>query len=837
MSKAYPVRVSDGSRLVTSLSLESIGEANWSRKLNMRRFSDQEIRQEGWVKFHPLPLPTTTAAKIGDFIVDSGDEGTEFDVTNGGSDIGAWVPLVPPAAGWYIWVVKVDAGNTVTVYQDNYPGTTTPLGVLTVSGSAILISSNGSIYTATVFPSGLPESQYVFDGSENILRLAELVRPNGDRVVVGAGRTKLKKFNTGTGVWSDINGGLTFSSSGKRWQVETMNGYLILNNTVDLMVSYRVEDAAVKPIYELRQVGIAAVERIRQYNGFLLLGNVLEIKADQLDHWMNGYSNYTVGGTSAKVANFTITYPTDLRKEFDVTTGASAITVTLPNLTFDDTNFYFWLKKSDAGAGTVITTPLIADEQITLVNQNDKALVWWTGSAWAAKYFPLGVIPATDPYGTPPTDITQRVPYEVITGEFGQPTNWAPLFDTVLGSSSATIYLPFVPSTWIAGQTRVAVINGGPGGETLGGQPGYEDGILITAIGVFDPLNGVPITLEIPTDGTLTYPRSAQVTRWTDISTLVARYLLQDDGSAIVGMELIQQLVVIYRETSIYLGRYTGDATNPFVFTPRYPGDESLNLPLWGDAIVNVNGQYHLYPGIGNRFYQFNGFNWPTVHQVCDQAKELFFTGVVGTDEVFAVTNFATKQVWFCTPVLTFAYDLEFDSVSEIDAIIGAGCFCLKPGGTDRWFIMAIGKNVFTYGLVSGASPILTWLRDGVVPTAILKSGLISAGLMGDEKLMTNYTPVLASSSGDAALDVQLRSTYNPSGVLADLLSPVESLPTPQGENFFTTYFQAIFFQDEITLVDTRDIDFRISQRIFEFNQVGDNRGGARGVTRAVGLT
>jgi hypothetical protein len=1042
MSKTHTVTVADGGRLITALSLENVGEANWARKLNMRRGGrDREVRQEGWVAF------------VGD-------------------------------------------------------------------------------------------DQYEFDGTESVLRLAELVRPNGDRVIVGASRTKLKKYDTATTAWVDISGGLTFSASGKRWQVDKLNGYLILNNTVDLPVSYRVEDAAVTQMAELRQVGVASVGRIRQYNGYLLLADVTEIKADQLDPWMNGYASYTTTATETKNANFSVTYATDGRKLFEVTTGASTITVTLPSgMAFDDRPFYFWLKKVDAGAGSVVTSPVIADQVVSLTAVNDMALIWWNGNKWVATVFSGGTIPATAPYGTPPAAITQRIPYEVITGEFGEPTKWAPLFDALMPAASTKIVLPFVPSTWVANQTRVAVIGGGPEGATLGGQPGYEDGILITAIGAFDAAKGgVEITLEVTTDTGLTYPLEVQVTRWTDVSSIVARYLLQDDGSAIIGMEKLQRVVVLYRTTCIYVGRYTGDVDNPFVFEPMYPGEEELNLPIWGDAIATVNGEYHLFPGNGGRFYKFDGVSWPQVHHVCDDAADLLFTGVKTTDEVFCVTNFATKQVWFCTPVLTFAYDTEFGSVSEIDAVIGAGCFCLKPGGTDQWFILAIGKNVFTYGLVTGVTPIHTWLRDEVVgdvttwaaraaaqanawlaiawspelgifaavsqdgtnrvmtspdgitwtaraaaeaniwdaiawspelglfaavssngtnrvmtspdgitwtaraaaeanvwtgiawspelglfaavsstgtnrvmtspdgitwtaraaasasqwtaiawsselglfaavaqsdanrvmtsangiawtartaaeangwqsiawspelglfaavsntgtnrvmtspngitwtaraaaeanswkcvtwspelwlfaavsntgtnrvmtspdgitwtaraaasanqwwniawspelgvfaaisidganrvmtstitviqtaPSAVLKSGLISAGLMAEEKTLLNYTPVVGSSSGNAEFTVMLRSTYNPSGTLTDLFVAAESLPDPAGQNFLPTYFQAIFFQDEITLVEDTDIDFQLTQRIFEFDRVGD----ARGITRAKGYT
>lgn len=728
-SKPYPLRVIDGGRLVTSLSLENIGERNWSRKLNMRRVSkDQEGRQEGWIKF---------------------------------------------------------------------------IGV----------------------------TQYVYDGAESVLQLAEIVRPNGDRVIVGAGRQTLKKYNTGTATWTDIAGGLTFSASGKRWQWCTINGYLVLNNGVDLPVSFRAEDAAVTQIKEMRQVGYARVGRICEYNGFLMIADLTKIKPDQLDTWMNGYASYTTTSTVAKAAGWTIAYPGDHRVQFNVTTGASAITVTLPALTFSQRPIFFWITKVDAGAGSVITSPTIADELVSLTAINDTALVWWNGQKWVAKVFASGVIPATDAYGTPPTAITERFPWAVANGEFGEPTKWAPSFAALMAAAGTSVTLPFVPSTWVARTTRVGVINGGPDGAVLGGQTGYEDGVLVTVIGAFSPATmGVAVTLEVTTDTAITYPRIVNVTRWTDISTIVSEYRLVGDSSEILGMLPLGDMLMIYRNTCIYVGRYTGDAEKPFVWVPRFPSKkQTLNLPIWGDAIADVNGEYHLYPGVGGRFYQFDGVSWPTIHEVCDEAKELFFTGVVDTDEVFVVANPYTKQFWFCRPTLTFAYDFEYQTVNEVDAVIGAGAFVRKPGSTDQWFILAIGRFVFTYGLVTNAATnIKTYLRDTVAPGAQLKSGLIDARMVSDEKMLSSYTPILASSSPNAALTVQLYSTYNPSVAPAALMSPIQSLPTPAGDNFFTTAYQAIFFQDEINLVALTDIDFRLSQRIFEFDRVGD----ARGVTR-----
>lgn len=729
-TKTHPLRVADGGRLVTSLSTENVGEADWTRKLNMRRVEpDQEGRMEGWIKF---------------------------------------------------------IGST----------------------------------------------QYVFDGTESVLRLAELVRPNGDRAIVGASRTKIKKYDSGTGLWTDITGGLTFSASGKRWQVATINGYLILNNTVDLPVSFRVEDATVTPIYEMRQIGIARIGRLCEYNGFLEIADITEIKAAQLDTWMNGYGSYTQATNSAKAASFNVLFG-EHQNRFDVTTGASTITATLPAMTFSSRPFYVWIKKVDAGAGTVVTSPAVVDEAIVLDSVDDIALLWWTGTAWAARVFPGGTIPATDPYGTPPSAITNRIPWAVMNSEFGEPTKWAPSFSALMAAAGTTIVLPFVPSTWVANTTRVGVINGGPDGDILGGQTGYESGVLITAIGAFDAATmGATITIETTTDVSLTYPRIVNVTRWTDISTLVARYLLQGDGSEIIGMLPLGDQLMIYRTTCIWVGRFSGDASAPFVFTPRYPtADQSLNVPIWGDAIANINGDYHLYPGAGGRFYRFDGISWPEIHRVCDDAKGVFFTGVAESDEVFVMGNAYTKQILFCRPSLTFAYDFEFNSASEIDAAFGAGAMVRKPGTSDRWFILSIGRFVYTYGLVTNAATnFVTYLRDGVAPTAILKSGLISAKDYANEKLLVSYCAVLASGSADTALLIQLFATHNPATAPVEVMTGGQALPTPSGESFFTTAYQSLFLQDQITLTDERDVDLKISQRLLEFEKVGQ----AGGVTRRV---
>lgn len=662
-------------------------------------------------------------------------------------------------------------------------------------------------------------NQGVFDAALTCFRLVELTRGDGTKAILGFSRSTIKLFSNTLGTWSTIGSG--YSASGKRWQVVTINGTLCANNAVDLPFYWNIGDAAVTAMKELREVGVARVGRIQENNGFLIIADITEIFEEVLPLFMRGWSTFTSGTTTAKAANFTITNP-EVDDTFNVTTGASTITATLPAA--PPTGFYVWLKKADIGAGVVVTSPAIVVSPVRLATQNDLALVYWDAAfeEWVAVTFPLGVIPADATYGTPPTYITQRLPWAVANGEYGNPTRWAPAFSVLMPAASTTITLPFASSVFIAGQTRVAVIDGGPLGGTLGGQEDSPEGILVTTV------SGRTLTLETSTDASLTYPRVVTVLRWTDVSSLVGRYDLQGDNSAITSLATLRDWLVVFRETGIYLGRYTGDPGAPFVFTPKYQGN---NVPLWPDAIANIKSDYLLYPARGNRLYRFDGVTWPEVHDVTDQCASLFFFGYDQDDEIYCVDSPITKEVFWFFPdnTVAFDYDTPGGTVSEFDQNFDAAAVVHKTGTTDVWFIMAIGRLIYTYGLVYGVTPIATWLRAGVAVESVMRFGLNSFGDQANEKLLLNFTPILSSSSPDVDLEVQIYGTHNPNASPVALLVPPESLPTPAGDNFVTLAFQTLYAQDEITLVEAADIDARYSMRIWETELVK-----AGGVTRSV---
>lgn len=543
---------------------------------------------------------------------------------------------------------------------------------------------------------GLPQGVQALPTGDRITLIAECVRPNKERAVFVASKTTIYKYDYATGTWGTAATGL--STDGKRWQASLLNGYLVLNNRVNLPYTMRAEDSTALPIYELREAGIASVGHIIEVNGIIQCYDVLEIKAAELNGVMNGGS----------------------------------------------------------------------------------------------------------PYGVVSESLCNRIHFRCIWGEIGEPRRWAPSFTLSKASSSSSITLPFPSSVFVAGVTRVAVINGGPDGGVLGGQTGYENGILVTGV------SGANITLELPTDAGLSYPRNITVMRWEDQSTIAGRYDLQDDASEIRAVKKLGHRVMIYREQSIFRSTYVGNVDAVFEFR-RVLGTH--HIPTWSDAIAEIDGAFHLYPVLnatvsaGNHFYAFDGSNEPSVHEVCDDARNILFDGVTAATDVFAVSNPQTQEAWFCRPSKVLAYDHLYNTCSEISAEVHACCFMTRPGNTEKWFVLAQEGTLFTYGG--------TFLRNGVSPGGRLRSGLIPWNTLYQEKDLYQYVIHLGSGTNAPSLRVKLLSTYServaPSEVLNEVVAADYILPT---------LYRAMFFQDEIGIEEATDIDIQITGRTFDRSPV-----------------
>jgi hypothetical protein len=116
--------------------------------------------------------------------------------------------------------------------------------------------------------------------------------------------------------WLLIGSG--FSEDGHRWEAIDINGYTVLNNGVDLPMTYRLEDVEVSPIYELREQGIASVGTIGEISGILMCGDISEIHTEEFLALMAHVGDIDGGNmTASKEAGITfIVTPADF---FDTT--------------------------------------------------------------------------------------------------------------------------------------------------------------------------------------------------------------------------------------------------------------------------------------------------------------------------------------------------------------------------------------------------------------------------------------------------------------------------------------------------------------------------------------
>jgi len=173
------------------------------------------------------------------------------------------------------WIEKTDwrrgksTEDRTEGYDEFYPKTTEALGVQNFPGLA---------------------SPIIFVGTLN--------RANGDRAFICATATDIYRyisydnneyfvpdaipyydagyFESLTGHWKAIGTG--FSANTTRWEAVTINSQLVMNNGIDLPVTHRFEESVVKPIYELRDNGVARVGTIAKLNDVLMCFDIYQIK-------------------------------------------------------------------------------------------------------------------------------------------------------------------------------------------------------------------------------------------------------------------------------------------------------------------------------------------------------------------------------------------------------------------------------------------------------------------------------------------------------------------------------------------------------------------------------
>jgi len=178
---------------------------------------------------------------------------------------------------------------------------------------------------------------------QEVLLLAEVNSPAGKTVVVAVVGSTIRYFDYDTGLWVQIGSG--FQTAGiRRWDMEQLNGYAVFNNGVDLPVSWRVGDASVTPLYELRERGVASVGVMTEYSGFIMFGDITEVNSDYMSTLMNSGDPYglvpspatNTSRTQYRIIWSNVSDPTDWAATVNVsgTSGSTSVTLDWPMASF-----------------------------------------------------------------------------------------------------------------------------------------------------------------------------------------------------------------------------------------------------------------------------------------------------------------------------------------------------------------------------------------------------------------------------------------------------------------------------------------------------------------------
>lgn len=383
----------------------------------------------------------------------------------------------------------------------------------------------------------------------------------------------------------------------------------------------------------------------------------------------------------------------------------------------------------------------------------------------------------------------------------------------------------------------------------------YNTGDQITVIGA--GINGGNLTSTITSvsgttvflaDRASTTATSAIVSQTAEASSIVGYEDIEDDGSGIINMAPLQNSLIIYKDTSIFVAEYTGKITAPFRFRLiKIPDSKSL---YYKNTLIAVKESMHIYAGRDN-FYAFDlSARGPRELTSGRAVKDLLYgvADITKTDDVFAADNALTNEIWFGLPshegkdkVICFDYLLNTVSTTATD--ISSAASIKKPPSEDQnWFIMGNRNGVvLRYGLTNETQSLWSdekaiYYREGEANpydgvkseyTSTIKSGLSDFGDSYNEKDMRAYVVQLASQQENEqengedgpTLDVKLYGYENPYDESTTLTGATPyQITKPKGQNLIPVFFRQHLFQDEIAVSGTTNV--RLAGRIFDVSKI-----------------
>lgn len=623
-------------------------------------------------------------------------------------------------------------------------------------------------------------------GGEPITMLHQSRRPNGELAVIAGTPTKLYRYyslsdgayyegdntpdeyylgsdyyESNYGSWILIGSG--FQAQAQRWEVEENNGFTILNNGIDLPVTYQTNEFAVRPIYELREVGVAAVGNITVCNDYLLCADISQIAPDALAAIFTPVSAGTitasqVGLTSSVpiTGSLLLGFATASAPIFDVSYVGGTISfsggISVPIDSFVNSTdvhvggdpllavsgeTFFLQHPGDTDYTVVASAPFfdaaMVGRQIIWDNGAFRVITAFIDSTHVVVDSNQNVLSGTFSLNNPAAyspytngENIDRIQYRIINGIPGEPRRWGATFPASIVAGS--IFLQFeYPATSLFELVGQQILILGAG--TLSGN-------LIATLSYLGP-SGMNAIIDTPA---ITSVTGALVEALDATGANIGFVDLQDDGSGIIAMMDLLGNLIVYKDTSIFIGQYAGTQGSPFNFgkEPSYRGSKSLYHRYTLVSISEAGEQFHGYAG-RDSIYRFDMvYQVPVEVKSAEVCKNLFFDNAAlpsPTDPIatFAFNNPITKEIYFCFPQAdgpdyALKYDYFAGQWSTTSARYTAGVSVKRPefglifGATEDWTIFGtMDGTVLTYGMTDRPiinSNAVTVTQSGTTVTA-----------------------------------------------------------------------------------------------------------------------
>lgn len=709
---------------------------------------------------------------------------------------------------------------------------------------------NGTISTEPVgfdYGMSIAFTQTSYPESERFTWVAK-PRRVGEIIVTDRGKnytrppeiTVTDAADNGTGVVAKVN-----LHEMRRWEAVALNGYAVCNNGIDLPYLYREEWEQATQVFALRELGIVRVGCIAEHGGYLVCSDLTEFAEGELDRWVsickdNGidpYSNVTpelIDEHNLKVDE--TQYAVMWSAPGDPTEwGAS-----LPGSIVEGTNRWIpdnpsLVRSIEIGQDFIV--PAAAELGANLVTTITNIIEGSDG----VLYFEL------EHSAAPPaaTDMPRA-----ITG-LNAELAYDPVSPTDLNAERL-----IEPPTGL--DAELDADQSGQSGTPSLDVDQVNDGVAsvtVVAVEEGDPTTTSITVVQVDSGGGENVGTGLFVHEGDAFSNTVGGSSVEilGDGSRILKMEKLMDVLIIYRQTGYWMAQLTQSVEDPFSFTERYTGNRAA---LFRHSVANIVDKYHIFVGLQGVFkvdLTEAEPSWVNSFQVGPQFwRDL---SLYDQETVFAYDNALTGEIWMCLPRelgedATLAYDYRTNTLSHIDQHFTAGLTIRRPQNpfterSDDMVIISYDGIVYTYGYGYGDIPAV-FNRVGEEYTSVISSTLMNFRDRFNEKDIRSYVLLLDQTNPAIGTRMEL---YTQGSLLDEKVLVVDhSIDDLDDETMVPVWSRALFYKDKIT-VTGRDNPLRLASRIFEVSDVksrsqtqatgegygGGGGGGGGGATASAG--